>query len=152
MAKRLKLARECHFRHATDAAAALGIGYPTYACHENASRAFDAESAVLYAKRYKVSLDWLLQNKGPGPGQIDRLQLALEAAESVDIGRQVVTRFLEWASKNPLDAQLLIARAVLDEADLAGFYRRLQLQHTPSDTDTADRTEDSQEEVKPRRE
>lgn len=69
IAARLKKARESQFRTATEAADSLSLKYQTYAAHENANRAFDAESAVLYSRRFKVSLDWLLTGHGKGPGE-----------------------------------------------------------------------------------
>ncbi len=64
---RLRLARkQAGFRTAKDAAESLGVSYPTYSQHENGTRGILRE-AELYARRYKVSLDWLLRGKGQGP-------------------------------------------------------------------------------------
>lgn len=64
MNERLKWAREhAGFETAAEAARAMSIKYPTYACHENTSRGFNARAAR-YAAFYKVSLDWLLTGKG----------------------------------------------------------------------------------------
>lgn len=74
IAARIKEARiAAKFKTAGDAAASLGVKYPTYAGHENASRAVDVEDAVLYARRFRVSLDWLLTGvgRGPGGGQVE---------------------------------------------------------------------------------
>lgn len=68
VAARLREARKAaRFTTAGEAAAALGIEYPTYAAHENGSRKFDLETAALYARRFKVSLDWLSAKRGIGP-------------------------------------------------------------------------------------
>ncbi|RUV17875.1 MAG: helix-turn-helix domain-containing protein [Mesorhizobium sp.] len=70
VAERLQIARRAAgFTDAAEAAAALGVAYPTYAAHENASRGIRPEAAAKYARRYKVSLDWLLEGRGAGPTQ-----------------------------------------------------------------------------------
>jgi SOS-response transcriptional repressor LexA len=62
--ERLKRARQdAGFRYAADAARALGIPYPTYAGHENGSRKFEADEASVYARKFKVSVEWLLTGK-----------------------------------------------------------------------------------------
>lgn len=72
--ERLQLAREkAGFLTAAEAAEALGMKYSTYAGHENGSRGV-VRSAEKYARRFRVSLDWLLRGKGPGPGEKNRLQ------------------------------------------------------------------------------
>ncbi len=71
--KRLKLAREhAGYANATLAAQSLGMKYPTYAGHENGSRGV-VRNAKQYARRYRVSLDWLLRGVGPGPGEADEI-------------------------------------------------------------------------------
>lgn len=67
--RRLQIARE-YAGHATATAAAeaLGIKFPTYAGHENGSRGV-VRAAPLYARRFRITLDWLLVGKGPGPGE-----------------------------------------------------------------------------------
>lgn len=61
---RLKQARiNAGFETAREAAASLGIPYPTYAGHENGSRGV-VRAAPQYARRYRVTLDWLLTGKG----------------------------------------------------------------------------------------
>ena len=68
IATRLKEARKAAgFANAREAAAALGVEYPTYAAHENGSRKPDLETAGQYARRYKASLDWLINGRGKGP-------------------------------------------------------------------------------------
>jgi repressor LexA len=65
IAARLKAARkDAGFSSVGEAATTLGVPYPTYAAHENGSRAFDNEAAAFYARRYRVSIDWLLTGKG----------------------------------------------------------------------------------------
>ncbi|TJV51118.1 MAG: LexA family transcriptional regulator [Mesorhizobium sp.] len=68
VAERLQIARKAAgFPDAAEAAAALGVPYPTYAAHENASRGIRPDAAAKYARRYRVSLDWLLDGRGVGP-------------------------------------------------------------------------------------
>lgn len=65
MGERLVRAREyARFESAADAAAALGVAYSTYAGHENDSSGFRAKSGELYARRFRVSFDWLMTGKG----------------------------------------------------------------------------------------
>ncbi len=63
--ERLKDAREKLFGEATEAARALGVKVPTYLSHENGSRGFRRESADRYARKFGVSLEWLLTGNGP---------------------------------------------------------------------------------------
>lgn len=58
--------RAAGFESAAAAARALGIAYPTYAGHENGSRGVRA-NLEKYARKYGVSTDWLLTERGPGP-------------------------------------------------------------------------------------
>ena len=52
-----------------EAAEALGIREPTYMGHENGFRGFKA-SAEVYARKFKVNLEWLLTGRGnPRKGQ-----------------------------------------------------------------------------------
>lgn len=55
--------RRAGFEEATEAARALGIKEPTYLGHENGSRGFKAR-ADQYARKYGVSLEWLLTGRG----------------------------------------------------------------------------------------
>ena len=67
-ADRLRIAREkAGYETATDAAAALGISRSTYIGHENGARGYRADSAATYAKKFKVSVEWLLYGTGDGP-------------------------------------------------------------------------------------
>lgn len=63
--ERLAWAREeAGYETATDAAGAVGEKVPTYIGHENGSRGFNRKKAEKYARRYGVSLEWLLTGKG----------------------------------------------------------------------------------------
>ena len=66
-AERLREARKrAGFTSAVEAAASLGVAYPTYMHHENGTRGFTRHAAH-YARRFRVSLDWLLSGKGELP-------------------------------------------------------------------------------------
>jgi SOS-response transcriptional repressor LexA len=71
-ALRLKQARKAAgFKTLADAARHLGVKYPTYAGHENPNSpgTFQTKAAELYARKFKVSLDWLLTGRGEMRGQ-----------------------------------------------------------------------------------
>lgn len=65
--KRLKAARERLYPTATAAAEALGVPMGTYAGHENGNRGFPASRAPQYARKFKVTEEWLLYGKGEPP-------------------------------------------------------------------------------------
>ncbi|UXT43237.1 hypothetical protein FY137_18380 [Agrobacterium tumefaciens] len=52
------------FTNASAAARSLGVSPSTYIHHENGTRDFGEEAAALYARRYHVSLPWLLLGDG----------------------------------------------------------------------------------------
>lgn len=73
LADRLVIARKhAGFASAAEAAVALGVPYPTYAGHENGSSGFRAKSGELYARRFRVSFDWLMNGKGHMQAQGER--------------------------------------------------------------------------------
>src|SRR3569623_1133554 len=62
---RLVNARErAGYPTAADAARALGIKYQTYAAHENGNSGLRPKVADRYARKFRVSLDWLLTGRG----------------------------------------------------------------------------------------
>ena len=64
--ERLQAARKhAGFGTAKEAAEALGISYPTYAGHENGQSGFRASTGEIYARRFKVSYEWLMSGRGP---------------------------------------------------------------------------------------
>ena len=82
IAKRLEQARiAAGYVDPDSAAKALGIPYPTYRGHENGTSGFRVESAVTYARRFKVSLDWLLTGKGKGPDSSEAWDLYVTMSE-----------------------------------------------------------------------
>jgi transcriptional regulator with XRE-family HTH domain len=67
-ADRLKLARErAGFSSAREAAQAMDLSYDTYAQHESGIRGYPAKKAEIYARRFRVSAEWLLFGKGDEP-------------------------------------------------------------------------------------
>jgi len=68
--ERLKIARARFFASAGEAADAMNIPRGTYAGHENGHRGFPASRAPQYARKFKVSEEWLLYGKG---GQAETL-------------------------------------------------------------------------------
>lgn len=56
--------RDAGYESARQAADALGISYGTYSTHENGSRGVPAGRAEVYARKFKVSLEWLLTGHG----------------------------------------------------------------------------------------
>ncbi|KQS86957.1 hypothetical protein [Rhizobium sp. Leaf383] len=64
--ERLMRARiDAGFETAVQAAAAVGVPYPTYAGHENGSSGFRADKGEIYAKKFKVRFEWLMSGVGP---------------------------------------------------------------------------------------
>ncbi len=64
--ERLRVARQrAGFESAAKAAEALGVQYSTYAGHENGSSGFPAKRGELYARRFKVRFEWLMNGSGP---------------------------------------------------------------------------------------
>lgn len=60
-ADRLKQARQnAGYQSAREAADALGVNYTTYGQHENGTRGVPSRAAEKYARKFKVSLDWLI--------------------------------------------------------------------------------------------
>lgn len=62
--ERLKTARlRAGFKTARIAAKSLGVPYPTYAAHENGNREPPISALAQYARRFAVSIDWLIQGR-----------------------------------------------------------------------------------------
>lgn len=80
--ERLVAARKhANFDNATDAAAALGVKYQTYAGHENGNSGFRAPTGRLYARRFKVRFEWLMNGDGP---MVDLSSKYAEVLENFD--------------------------------------------------------------------
>jgi SOS-response transcriptional repressor LexA len=75
--ERLKKARrDAGYRTARDAAAALAVGYSTYAGHENGSRQFEIDAAIVYARKFKVPVEYLLTGKINPVPSVEKTPLA----------------------------------------------------------------------------
>ena len=65
LAKRLAWAREtAGLKTAADASARLGVNKYTYNQHENGTRGFPVKAAAVYARAFRVDLEWLLLGRG----------------------------------------------------------------------------------------
>ena len=125
--ERLKEARELHFSTAREAADALGVNRQTYAGHENGADGFPSSAAVKYARRFKMSLDWLFTGKGRGPEKRSNparpewkddleasLQFALgDGASAGEISAFVTETLLGSANTRPVASPLASLRSAL---------------------------------------
>jgi len=76
--ERLREARlNAGFSSASKAACALGVGVSTYAAHENGQNGFDVDAAAKYARKFNVSVEWLLTGghrmRGDGTGSVNHI-------------------------------------------------------------------------------
>ncbi|WP_089177113.1 S24 family peptidase [Bosea sp. AS-1] len=75
-AVRLQKAREARgFSSAREAALRLGFNYETYSQHERGLRGL-SRAAADYAKAFKVSIGWLLNGEGAGPGEDSLIKIS----------------------------------------------------------------------------
>lgn len=114
--ERLKIAREkAGYDTAKLAAESMGVPVSTYIQHENGIRGFPAKRAPQYARKFKVSEEWLLYGKGDGPtiplepSEDELAALLAEAMEEIPAG----TKLGEWPRlvAGALHAQLAQFRA-----------------------------------------
>lgn len=69
--ERLRWARErAGFRSAAVAAKALRVPYGTYSGHENTGRGIPRDRIPIYAKKFKVSAQWLLTGEGEADSSV----------------------------------------------------------------------------------
>ncbi len=71
------------FATAAEAAETLGVKYPTYAGHENGSSGFRADKGALYARRFKVRFEWLMQGVGPMVDKLTEHRALLEIYDTL---------------------------------------------------------------------
>lgn len=105
MANRLQLAREKKFTARGEAALWLGVPYATYSGNENGSTPFGLEAAANYARRFNVSLDWLVFGRGRGP--------AIDEQDRVARLYALLDRFDELP-QSAQDQLIAYAQAVVD--------------------------------------
>ncbi len=101
-AGRLRQARKAAgFETLAEAARYLGVKYPTYAGHENPNSpgTFQTDAAELYARKFKVSLDWLLTGRGDMRGQgvvpMETEVAGLPVLGSIQAGHWLETSFID---------------------------------------------------------
>jgi len=89
---RLRQARKAKYATQEEAARAFGVKIDTYRQHENDTRGLGGiprKRAELYAKRLKVSLEWLLTGNGPQdepdpiPTEVEIQEMLREAMDGV---------------------------------------------------------------------
>lgn len=87
--ERLAAARKAAgYETAADAARALGASYPTYAGHENGRSGFRHKTAAVYARKFGVSLEWLLTGRGSMERRPSRQDLRSEDVAAGFDGRR----------------------------------------------------------------
>jgi SOS-response transcriptional repressor LexA len=100
MAGRLAEARRrAGYETVADAARSLGVKYPTYASHENGSAGIRHPVAERYARKFKVSLEWLLTGRGSmlanGVAPAEMEVSGLPVLGSIQAGHWLETTFLD---------------------------------------------------------
>lgn len=120
---RLRRAREnAGFDTAKEAAEAMGVPVSTYIGHENGHRGFPAKRAPQYARKFKVSEEWLLFGKGA--------EDASDPLPSEQVLRQMV--------QEVLDAEVTVATKLSDLPRIVGSGLREQLERYQADPSIAD--------------
>lgn len=122
---RLRKAREAAgFDTAVDAADALGVPRSTYIGHENGHRGFPAKKAPLYARRFKVSEEWLLYGKG------DQAASDADPIPSAEVLAQMV--------QEAIDAEVTVETRLSDLPRVLGSNLRAQLEQFATDPGVVD--------------
>lgn len=102
-AERLKIARiAAGYETAISAAEALGEPVSTYLGHENGSRGITVKKGEKYAKKFKMTAQWLLYGLGPGPGpavQDNRAELLALVDNVPPTRRREAIRYLRFLSE-----------------------------------------------------
>lgn len=107
MGSRLEKARRhAGYETAREAARSLGINVQTYAGHENGHGGIKVDSAVQYAKKFKVRLEWLLTGKGDmlreGVTPVEIEQNGLPVIGNIQAGIWLDTTLLEQEADETL--------------------------------------------------
>lgn len=120
--ERLKIARErAGYATAADAALALDISRFTYAQHENGTRGFKKDSADQYARKFKVSVEWLLYGRGAADQP--------DSVPSEDVLEQMV--------REAIEAEVTVDTKLSDLPRILGSNLREQLKHYEADPKVA---------------
>lgn len=100
LGERLVAARKrAGYATVADAARSMGVKYPTYASHENGNAGVRHSVAEKYARKFRVSLEWLLTGRGDmisggvAPAEID--VTGLPVLGIIQAGHWLETTFLE---------------------------------------------------------
>lgn len=110
--ERLREARiKAGYDTAREAAAALGVSESTYMGHENGYRGFPAKRAPAYARKFKVSEEWLLYGKG---------EAANDPIPSAEVLEQMV--------REAIDAEVTVETRLADLPRVLGSNLREQLE------------------------
>lgn len=108
--QRLRQARvDAGYATAVDAALALGVPASTYIGHENGSRGFPAKKAPIYARKFKVTEEWLLYGKTPDP-RASQSVLFQVTFPSEDVLTEMMRGMIEAAGGDPETAAALAPR------------------------------------------
>ena len=96
IASRLKAARlSAGFDSVSEAARQLGVAVSTYTQHENGTRGIKAASAERYARRFRVSLEWLTLGRGAQklqrllPNEDELAEMLAIAMRKLPVGTQI---------------------------------------------------------------
>lgn len=131
----LEARRQAGYVTATEAAEAHGWTVPTYLAHENGSRGVSMAKAKLYARAYRIPLEWLITGRGSAPegdgSASDRaqvikgiklgLQFAGIPADSVEWHEAIANAIREY---DALSAELPAAAQGAKGKDVAVSRRR----------------------------
>jgi transcriptional regulator with XRE-family HTH domain len=122
--ERLKQARiAAGYSTAREAAAALGMRESTYMGHENGYRGFPAKQAPKYARKFKVTEEWLLYGKGAGEEPGDPIP-------SVEVLEQMV--------REALEVEVTLSTPLADLPRVLGSNLREQLERFAADPGVVD--------------
>lgn len=110
---RLKLARKkAGYSKAAEAAHSMGIPTPTYYAHENGSRMPKMPELQRYAKKFKVSAEWLASGKQHGVSEAslsEAIELIFNVVQASDLSKM--------ESKDIAALTLAVAKAVEQGGD-----------------------------------
>jgi transcriptional regulator with XRE-family HTH domain len=130
---RLKIARErSGFTTAKDAATSLGLPYYTYAQHENGNRNIPRDAILKYARRFKVSPDWLLTGREGKATPMIPLKRYIGAGGTVYPFDDDQSEFIEAPPGVEGDAlaamPLLLSGCIANQPATGATLKKLQLQ------------------------
>lgn len=124
-ADRLRKARKAaNFKSASEAARSLGVSPPTYIHHENGTRDFDQQAAELYARRYHVTVSWLMLGDGEMRGE----QQASALAQEIDLKLMEEKEYQEYLATLP-PSERTTGRTRQIESDKERAYNTMREMH-----------------------